>query len=327
MPSRLIGHRLGVRVFDDRLELFLGDQPHLTLPRGRRRSASRAGYVVNYRHVIHSLKRKPMALLRSVYRDELFPREAYRRCFERALERGDERAACRRAVRLLALAHEANCEAERAQAIEEDPPGRQTPRCEAVGRPVRTTLRDHAGGRRRPGGVERLRRAGRRGLMTRHTPEAPAETVRVDRIQLGLMLGELRLPTMKDLWEKFSERADAEGWPAARFLAALAEHELAERARRRVERHLRDARLLPGKSLANFEFPAVPMISKAQVMALAAGDLWLGQGANLLLFGPPAAGKAISPPPSDGRSWNTAIGCSSPEPPTWCSRCNAPAAT
>ncbi len=120
VPSRLIGHRLGVRVFDDRLELFLGDQPHLTLPRGRRRSASRAGYVVNYRHVIHSLKRKPMALLRSVYRDELFPREAYRRCFERALERGDERAACRRAVRLLALAHEANCEAELAQAIEED---------------------------------------------------------------------------------------------------------------------------------------------------------------------------------------------------------------
>ena len=60
VPSRLIGHRLGVRVFDDRLELFLGDQPHLTLPRGRRRSASRAGYVVNYRHVIHSLKRKPM---------------------------------------------------------------------------------------------------------------------------------------------------------------------------------------------------------------------------------------------------------------------------
>ena len=128
--------------------------------------------------------------------------------------------------------------------------------------------------------------------MTRHTPEAPAETVRVDRIQLGLMLGELRLPTMKDLWEKFSERADAEGWPAARFLAALAEHELAERARRRVERHLRDARLLPGKSLANFEFPVVPMLSKAQVMALAAGDLWLGQGANLLLFGPPGCGKS-----------------------------------
>jgi len=29
------------------------------------------------------------------------------------------------------------------------------------------------------------------------------------------------------------------------------------------------------------------MISKAQVMALAAGDSWLEKGANLLMFGPP----------------------------------------
>jgi DNA replication protein DnaC len=29
------------------------------------------------------------------------------------------------------------------------------------------------------------------------------------------------------------------------------------------------------------------MVSKAQVMALAAGDSWLDQGANILLFGPP----------------------------------------
>lgn len=34
------------------------------------------------------------------------------------------------------------------------------------------------------------------------------------------------------------------------------------------------------------------MISKAQVTALAAGDGWLGKGANLLLFGPPGGGKS-----------------------------------
>jgi DNA replication protein DnaC len=33
------------------------------------------------------------------------------------------------------------------------------------------------------------------------------------------------------------------------------------------------------------------MISKAQVMALCAGDGWLEQGANLILFGPPGGGK------------------------------------
>ena len=34
------------------------------------------------------------------------------------------------------------------------------------------------------------------------------------------------------------------------------------------------------------------MVSKAQVMPLAAGDAWLNNGANLLLFGPPGGGKS-----------------------------------
>ena len=115
---------------------------------------------------------------------------------------------------------------------------------------------------------------------------------KVDALKLDLLLTELRLPTMKDIWRSFSERANAESWPAARFLTALAEHELAERARRRIQRHLNEANLLPGKSLANFDFNVVPTISKAQVMALAAGDAWLDQGACCLIFGPPGAGKS-----------------------------------
>ena len=60
----------------------------------------------------------------------------------------------------------------------------------------------------------------------------------------------------------------------------------------RIQRHLNEANLLPGKSLANFDFNVVPTISKAQVMALAAGDAWLDQGACCLIFGPPGAGKS-----------------------------------
>ena len=118
VPSRLIGHRLGVRLYDDRLELFLSGIRHLTLPRGRPSKTGTHVHIVNYRHVIHSLKRKPMALLNLVYRDALFPRDAYRRCFEVALERLTEREACRLAVTLLALAHEENCEAELAAEID-----------------------------------------------------------------------------------------------------------------------------------------------------------------------------------------------------------------
>ena len=114
----------------------------------------------------------------------------------------------------------------------------------------------------------------------------------VDAARLSLLLNELRLPAIKAMWPQFAEQSDKEGWPAARFLAAITEHELAERDRRRIERHLAEARLLPGKTLDTFEFDAVPMISKAQVMAITAGDNWLEKGANLLLFGPPGGGKS-----------------------------------
>ena len=113
----------------------------------------------------------------------------------------------------------------------------------------------------------------------------------IDGTRLTLILNELRLPAIKQGWESFAERADKEGWPAARFLAALAEHEVGERDRRRIERHILEARLLPGKTLDSFEFEAVPIISKAHVMAICAGDSWIGKGANLILIGGPGGGK------------------------------------
>lgn len=117
-------------------------------------------------------------------------------------------------------------------------------------------------------------------------------TTSIDAARVELLLAELRLPAVKLVWVDIAAQADKEGWPAARFLAALAEHEMAERARRRIERHLAEARLPPGKTLDSFDFDAVPVVSKAQVMALAAGDSWLEKGANLIMFGPPGGGKS-----------------------------------
>lgn len=114
----------------------------------------------------------------------------------------------------------------------------------------------------------------------------------IDAARVELLLNELRLPGVKAIWPRIAAQSDKEGWPAARFLAALAEHESADRLRRRIERHLTEARLPTGKTLATFDFESVPMVSKAQAMALAAGDVWLDAGANLLLFGPPGGGKS-----------------------------------
>jgi hypothetical protein len=89
----------------------------IELTRGRAHPSGKHAHVVNYRHVIHALRKKPMALLNLVYRDQLFPREAFRRSFDVLLERLPDRQACRIMVDLLALAHDRGCEAELADAL------------------------------------------------------------------------------------------------------------------------------------------------------------------------------------------------------------------
>ncbi len=121
VPSRLIGHRLRVRLYDDRLECLLGGTLVLTLPRGRRPTGAlhgRTAHVIDYHHVIHALRRKPMALLNLVYRDQLFPRLAFRRAWEALTAAQPPRNACRAMVGLLALAHDRACEAELAAVLD-----------------------------------------------------------------------------------------------------------------------------------------------------------------------------------------------------------------
>jgi hypothetical protein len=87
------------------------------------------------------------------------------------------------------------------------------------------------------------------------------------------------MPAVKALWPHFAGRAGKEGWPAARCLGALVEHELAEGDRRRIERHVSQARLLPCKTIVTFGFfAAVPMLSRAHVNAVTAGDSGIGKG-------------------------------------------------
>lgn len=117
VPSRLIGHRLRVRLHDDRLEIFMGGTKLMTLPRGRAHPDGRHDQVVNYHHVIHSLRRKPMVLLNLVYRDKLFPRPAYRRAFEVLIAHLPEKIACKVTVELLGLAHDRGCERELAEEL------------------------------------------------------------------------------------------------------------------------------------------------------------------------------------------------------------------
>jgi hypothetical protein len=134
VPSRLVGHRLRVRLYDDRLECFLGATPLMNLRRGRPHPNGKHGHVVDYRHVIHALRRKPMALLNLVYREQLFPRRAYQRAFEALLADDGEKRACRTIVGLLALAHDRACEAELADAIDIEIDAGRLPNLDTLGR-------------------------------------------------------------------------------------------------------------------------------------------------------------------------------------------------
>ena len=135
VPSRLIGHRLRVRLYDDRLECFLGaTQLLMTLRRGRPQPSGKRGHVVDYRHVIHALRRKLMALLNLVYREQLFPRRAYQRAFEALLASDGEKGACRTMVGLLAPAHDRACEAELGEAIEAELDAGRLPDLDLLGR-------------------------------------------------------------------------------------------------------------------------------------------------------------------------------------------------
>lgn len=119
VPARMIGQRLRVRLYDDRLECFLGASHVLSLARGRADHATgKHGHVIDYRHVIHSLRRKPGALRNLVYRNQLFPRPAYARAFDALTERRSDKVACKITVELLGLAHDYACEAELAQTLE-----------------------------------------------------------------------------------------------------------------------------------------------------------------------------------------------------------------
>lgn len=119
---------------------------------------------------------------------------------------------------------------------------------------------------------------------------APVTSRPVDVHALPAMLTALRLPSFQCHWQKLAERADTEGWPSVRFLAALAEIELAERDARRIQRHLNQSGLPGGKTLATFDFKALPGVPRARVEALAAGD-WVETGANLIAIGNSGAGK------------------------------------
>ena len=81
VPARFIGRRLRARVYEQHLEVYHGAEriAQITRPPGRQA-------VIDYRHVIQALLRKPGAFARYHYREELFPSSTYRRAYDRLVQ-------------------------------------------------------------------------------------------------------------------------------------------------------------------------------------------------------------------------------------------------
>ncbi len=109
VPARLIGERLRLHIFDDRIEAFIGATRAITLPRVYGINHERAR-CIDYRHLIGSLVRKPQAFRYSQLREDLLPNATYRAIWQHLDSHLEARAACKRIVGILALAARADCE-------------------------------------------------------------------------------------------------------------------------------------------------------------------------------------------------------------------------
>jgi hypothetical protein len=149
---------------------------------GRRKAAASTAHVVGYHHVIHALRKNPMALLNLVYRDQLFPRRAYARAFAVLLASESEKQACRTMVGLLALAHDRACEADLAEVIDADLDAGVLP---DLGRLCGRVRPDRAA-----------------------IPDVAVELVPLTAYDELASCRRLRLPAIKLMWAKFAEHSD-----------------------------------------------------------------------------------------------------------------------
>lgn len=130
VPSKLIGMKLKAHIYDDHIECFLGATKVISLKRLRWNKGARPN-LIDYRHLIVGLSRKPQAFRNYRFRDELFPTYAFKKTWEMLDSELDERAACKEYVAILKLAAE-NQESEISRCLEKLIEAKTLPRASTI---------------------------------------------------------------------------------------------------------------------------------------------------------------------------------------------------
>jgi hypothetical protein len=110
VPSSLIGERLNVHLYHDRLLCYYGQKLLITLPRVYPEKPEGRARLINYKHIIHSLAAKPQAFRFSQLRDDILPSDQYHQLWALAEQQFTPRDACKWIVSVLRIAHEYDCE-------------------------------------------------------------------------------------------------------------------------------------------------------------------------------------------------------------------------
>jgi DNA replication protein DnaC len=107
---------------------------------------------------------------------------------------------------------------------------------------------------------------------------------------LDSYLRQLRLPNFLKQYAQFAADAARNNEDYVRFLLALAELEVNQREQNVLKKRIRAARFPVTKELADFDFSAVPLLNKAQLLDYARGE-YIQKKESLIFIGNPGLGK------------------------------------
>lgn len=128
------------------------------------------------------------------------------------------------------------------------------------------------------------------GSAIANPPSLPSTPTGETAERLNEQLKELRLPTIREQFQPLADRAAREGLSYPQYLAELTSRECQARNHSRVQRLLRNSRLLQGKTWDQFQWSRVPLQVARQLQSLREGT-FLDRRENLLVFGKPGSGK------------------------------------
>ncbi len=131
--------------------------------------------------------------------------------------------------------------------------------------------------------IEQTRRLHAAGIL-------PSPTPCDDVDGLGERLSALRLGFAAEAISELLSTAVKQQQSFAAFLDSLLRLELERQEERRVIQAIKISHLPTGPTIANFDLPFQPTVSRSQIETLGTGQ-WIRDGQTLLLQGPPGVGK------------------------------------